>query len=234
MSLSQTQIIQSLGEALTWFEKELSWGVSPAELRHLTGRIGELYAAMITRGQMAPDTNQRGYDVVSAENERVSVKTITSSNHVTFKSSTFTHVDRVMILRLNVDDDAGLSIECLLDEASDEFRQKLPGTGDKLRYSVSVRARSNKPIENLSVVASQEFEGLKIVQYESGTIHVLKAGEIIAPARPELRRIAPTVGVGTTFDSGTEKNTRQLGADIIRALAQERVFAALSKINIVD
>lgn len=59
-TLSQVQIIQSLAEALSWFEKELNWGVSPGELNHLTGRIGELYAAMMTRGQMALDTNQRG------------------------------------------------------------------------------------------------------------------------------------------------------------------------------
>ncbi len=39
-TLTQVQIIQSLAEALSWFEKEVSWGVSPAELNHLTGRIG--------------------------------------------------------------------------------------------------------------------------------------------------------------------------------------------------
>lgn len=50
-TLTQVQIIQSLAEALSWFEKELSWGVAPADLNHLTGRIGELYAAMITRGK---------------------------------------------------------------------------------------------------------------------------------------------------------------------------------------
>ncbi len=42
MALMQVQIIQSLGEALPWFERELSWGVPAAELNHLTGRIGEL------------------------------------------------------------------------------------------------------------------------------------------------------------------------------------------------
>lgn len=101
MALTQTQIIQSLAEALSWFKKELSWGVAPAELNHLTGRIGELYAAMITRGQMALDSKQRGYDVISAENERISVKTITSSNHVSFNPSTFSLVDRVMVLRVS-------------------------------------------------------------------------------------------------------------------------------------
>ena len=38
-TLTQVQIIQSLTEALAWFEKELSWGVPPAELNHLTGDV---------------------------------------------------------------------------------------------------------------------------------------------------------------------------------------------------
>ena len=53
MALTQMQLIQSLGEAMTWFERELSWGVPPTALPHLCGRIGELYAALITNGQMA-------------------------------------------------------------------------------------------------------------------------------------------------------------------------------------
>jgi len=75
MALTQMQIIQSLGEAMSWFERELNWGVPPTELRHLSGRIGELYAALITSGQMATSVNQAGYDVVSATGEHVSVKT---------------------------------------------------------------------------------------------------------------------------------------------------------------
>ena len=41
------QIIQSLGEAINWLERELSWGVAMAEQRHLVGRVGELYAALM-------------------------------------------------------------------------------------------------------------------------------------------------------------------------------------------
>ncbi|WP_216075369.1 hypothetical protein, partial [Acinetobacter indicus] len=41
-------------------------GMPIAELRHLTGRIGELYVAMMTLGQLADSVNQRGYDVVSS------------------------------------------------------------------------------------------------------------------------------------------------------------------------
>ena len=60
MSLSQVQIIRSQADALQWFEKELSWGAEVAKLRHLTGRIDELYNAMIMRGQMAVAVNQVG------------------------------------------------------------------------------------------------------------------------------------------------------------------------------
>ena len=38
-----------------------------AELRHLTGRIGELYVAMMTLGQLADSVNQRGYEIVNSE-----------------------------------------------------------------------------------------------------------------------------------------------------------------------
>jgi len=69
------QVIQSLGEAISWFERELNWGVPATELRHLSGHIGKLYAALITNGQMATSVNQHGYDVVSADGERISVKT---------------------------------------------------------------------------------------------------------------------------------------------------------------
>lgn len=136
MALPQVQIIKSLGEALAWFEKELAWGVQPAELNHLTGRIGELYAAMITRGQMALATNQQGYDVVSADGERISVKTVTSSSHVTFRKSTFHHVDRVLVLRINIDEGEASTEELLDCPATRIMEETVEGA---IVYSYRVR-----------------------------------------------------------------------------------------------
>ena len=48
MVLTQMQIIQSLGETMAWFEREIGWGIPPRELPHLIDRIGTLYAALIT------------------------------------------------------------------------------------------------------------------------------------------------------------------------------------------
>lgn len=218
MSLSQVQIIQALAEALNWFERELTWGVKEAELRHLTGRIGELYAAMITRGQMALDTNQRGYDVVSLQNERISVKTVTSSSHVTFKESTIHFVDRVMVLRLNVDRDDGVSIESIFDAPVDDAIPFLTKFEGGYRFMILKGRREPKPLENLVTSQSAEFEDLEVRQYENGTIQVLRNGIPTETAKPHLRMIAEKIGFPTHRDNGDEKNTRQMGAGIIQQI----------------
>jgi hypothetical protein len=219
-TLTQVQIIQSLAEALAWFEKELSWGVAPGELSHLTGRIGELYAAMITRGQMALETHQRGYDVISSSNERISVKTITTSSHVMFNPATFELVDRVMILRVNVDDDVGISVEELIDEPADTAKAKMRLTGERYIYPIAQGVpREKRPVEELRITSRASYKDLSVVQYESGTILILRDG-IVQPVvvKDVLRPIAAELGVDLLNSKGGTKNTRTLGADVIRAL----------------
>src|SRR4051812_25156928 len=123
------QLIQSLGEAMAWFERELQWGVPPTELRHLCGRIGELYAALITNGQMAVKPNQKGYDVVSAHGDHISVKTtaIMGGGHVSFNPKTLEQVDRVIVLRINTEE---MQIETLLDAPVAEVVSTLAPTAD--------------------------------------------------------------------------------------------------------
>jgi hypothetical protein len=219
-TLSQVQIIQSLAEALSWFEKEVAWGVAPAELNHLTGRIGELYAAMITRGQMALETKQRGYDVVSAENERISVKTVTSSSHVSFNLSTFELVDRVMILRVNVDEETGVSVEELLDEAADDARERMQARDGRLVYAIGQGARREKrPVEDLRITARARWSAFEIVRYESGPIRILRDGLVQAVVVKDiLRPLATQLGVSLHTAKGEAKNTQTLGADVIRAI----------------
>ncbi len=218
MALTQTQIIQSLGEALSWFERELSWGVAPQELNHLTGRIGELYAAMITRGQMALDVNQRGYDVISAENEKISVKTITTSTHISFNKNTLSDVDRVIILRLNFDDDNGISVEEVLDKNINEALPLMVETENTFRLSSGLNKRSVKSIDNLKVLGKATYKAYTILRYESQTIHVLENNVLQLPAKPHLRKLAKLLGVDIYYDQDKPKNTRQLGKHIIDAL----------------
>lgn len=221
-TLTQTQIIRALADALSWFEREVSWGVHPSELRALTGRIGELYAAMITRGQMALASNQRGYDVVSADGERISVKTITSSNHVSFNPSTFVDVHRVIILRVNVDPEAGVSIQELLDKPADEARALCRNGDGTLRYMLKrqegPRAEGVAP-SNLRITSRAPYRGHEIARYENGAIRVLRDGEQQQiNVKGFLRPIAAELGISTESEAGVRLTTQQLGATVIRVL----------------
>ncbi|MGJ4859495.1 hypothetical protein ACN6KF_005522 [Labrys sp. La1] len=220
-TLSQTQIIRALADALSWFEREITWGVSPSEMRALTGRIGELYAAMITRGQMALASNQRGYDVVSAEGHRISVKTITSSSHVSFRTSTFGEVDRVLILRVNVDPEEGISIEELLDKPAAEARALCREAEGLFRYLIGHPDNSGDNVErgDLRITARATYEGYEIVRYENAAIRILRDGvPLDINVKGFLRPIALDLGLPLERDSGVRLNTQQLGANVIRAL----------------
>lgn len=222
MALTQVQIIQSLAEALSWFEKELSWEVAPGELGHLTGRIGELYAAMITRGQMALETHQRGYDVISADNERISVKTITSSSHVSFNVNTMDLVDRVMVLRVNIDEENGVSVETLMDSPAADFIALCRASGGRLTFSTHSRARLVRPLEDLKVTEEATYGGYLLRKYENGTMSVVVDGQPLLTAKPALREIAGAISVDLLNGNSQPKNTRQLGADILKTLKSTR------------
>ena len=201
-------------------EKELSWGVALGELNHLTGRIGELYAAMITRGQMALATNQQGYDVVSAANERISVKCVTSSSHVSFNQNTFHLVDRIIVLRIVNDPDTGLTVEELLDCPAAAAKEHMRSSGAKLIYSTAAATtRTERPLEHLAVTARAFFRHWELRKFESGAIRVFIDG-VLQPVivKDVLRVIAPEVGVEVVNASGAVKTTHQLGSEIIRAL----------------
>lgn len=221
MSLSQVEIIRSLAEALQWFEKELAWGAQVGELRHLTGRIGELYTAMITRGQMAMAVNQVGYDVVSAEGEKISVKTFTSSTRIDFNPSTLHRATRVMVLQILIEENEP-SIREALDCSVLELRPLLREVGGQLYLPANRmmgEAEASVPnLDNLQVVASTTWQNLQIIRLENGTI-LVKDGEAILPqALPVLRKIARDVNVASFNSMGNPKNTRTLGSDIIKAL----------------
>mmetsp|Transcript_4408 Transcript_4408/g.7960 ORF Transcript_4408/g.7960 Transcript_4408/m.7960 type:complete len:233 (+) Transcript_4408:78-776(+) len=221
MPLSQVQIIQSLGEALHWFERELGWGTSPAELNHLTGRIGELYAAMITRGQMASSVNQQGYDVVSADGERLSVKTITTSQHMTFNQRTLELVDRILVLRIRIDE-GEVSIEELLDATTEEASVYLREYNGKLRLPVTSLLRDVRPKREPKAQSAIEVDGYTITVLESGSILVASGAKQINPAKPVLRILATDYGVDLLNGTGNPKNTRQLGTDLVRAVNEMR------------
>lgn len=224
MSLSQTQIIRSLGEALSWFERELSWGAPISELRHLTGRIGELYTAMVKRGQMALSVNQVGYDVVSAEGERISVKTFTTSTKITFNPSTLHHADRVMILQIVLDENEP-SIRELLDCPIDDLRSRLKEGSYQLSTSTLFfpLSEENTDLESLKIIGRAKWQQYEIIQRENGSVQVRDGEDYLKPSKPKLREVAKEVGVDIMNAMGNAKNTRSLGADIINAIGETSI-----------
>ncbi len=174
---------------------------------------------MITRGQMALDTNQRGYDVVSADNERISVKTVTSSTSVTFNQNTFDQVDRIMILRVNVDDEKGISVEEIHDGTAAETSALLRSRGTNLTYSIRRNSAEARPLTDLQVIAQAPYGDISIVQYENGAVRICRDGEPLPiVVKERLKPIAVELGVDILNSKGGVKNTQQLGNDIIRAL----------------
>jgi hypothetical protein len=220
MSLTQMQIIQSLGEAMSWLERELSWGVPATELRHLSGRIGELYAAMITNGQMATNVNQHGYDVVSDTGERISVKTtarIDNTGHISFNTNTLALVDRIIILRINTNE---MQVEILFNDIINVASQLMAKSSDgKNRIALTKLMKKPKSNQDIPVTKTAKYKDYLIEELESGTIQVKKDGELLSPVKPILRAIAVAKNMTILNGYGHPFNTRQLGTFILNVLS---------------
>ena len=219
MALTQMQIIQSLGEAMAWFERERQWGVPPTELRHLCGRIGELYAALITNGQMAVSVNQNGYDVVSALGEKVSVKTTAKmdhAGHISFNPRSLSEVNRVIILRINTDD---MEVETLLDASLEDALVMMgPEAQGKRSIPLSRLLKRSKPQSELVIVNQVSYCGYVVRELETGTIAVFRDGQPIQPTKPALREMAINLNISLVNSNGNPFNTRQLGSLIIQSV----------------
>lgn len=219
MALTQMQLIQSLGEALAWLERELNWGVPPTELRHLCGRIGELYVAMLTNGQMATEVNQRGYDVVSSAGERISVKTTAQTGyegHAAFNPNSLEQVDRIVVLRINTEE---MQVEILVDDTVDEVRKMMVGgDGSKLVLPYRRFVKRTKPGTTIRAVNEVEINGFVVKELETGTIEVFRDGLPQIPAKPILRELATSLSINLLNSNGNPHNTRALGSQIVKSV----------------
>jgi hypothetical protein len=219
MAMTQMQLIQSLGEALAWLEREINWGVPATELRHLCGRIGELYIAMLTNGQMATEVNQRGYDVVSGTGERISVKTTAQTGyegHASFNPNSLGEVDRIAVLRINTEE---MQVEVLIHDTVDEVRKLMVG-GEESKLVLPFRRfiQKPKPGSSIEIVKEVMINGYVVRELESGTMEVSREGIPQIPAKPVLREIASSLNIGLLNGSGNPHNTRQLGSLIIKSV----------------
>lgn len=99
--MSRSQLEYLYAEYMGLLKKEVDvFGCKPTEVRHLIGRVGEFRCALITNGRLAREVNQHGFDVVSEEGRRISVKTTAQAKgFVSINKSTCHRAEDLMVLR---------------------------------------------------------------------------------------------------------------------------------------
>lgn len=76
------------------------FGVKPTEVRHLIGRLGEFECAIIVGGTLAHRANQHGFDVISKDGRKISVKaTAQKTGFVAISEKTLHYADDLMLLQ---------------------------------------------------------------------------------------------------------------------------------------
>ncbi len=220
MVLTQMQIIQSLGETMAWFEREIGWGIPPKELPHLIDRIGTLYAALITNGQMATEAFQIGYDIVSMLGEKVAVKTValpSDTNLVSFLPNALEQIDRIIILGINTEE---MQIEILMNKTKKDALAMLGNLNavGKVSFNLSTLIKKPDDTSAIPVKRSAVFEEWTLQELVTGAVKVLKSGEPLEPAKPEFRRIAASMGLSIYNGNGAPLDTRRLGSMLIREI----------------
>jgi hypothetical protein len=76
------------------------FGCKSTEVRHLIGRLGEFFCALHVNGKLAHEVNQHGFDVISENGRRISVKTTAQkSGFVTINPNTASKVDDLMLIQ---------------------------------------------------------------------------------------------------------------------------------------
>lgn len=121
-------------------------------------------------------------------------------------------------LRVNVDEEDGVSVEILLDCSAEEFLKKYGKSNGKHVFGTQGEKRPLQSLDNLTISNEATFGDYLVRQYENGTIQVLESDELQQMAKPHLREIAAEIGVDLWNSNSKAKNTRQLGADIIKVL----------------
>lgn len=230
LPMNQMQLIRALGDAMAWLDRELDWNVPPTELRHLCGRIGELYAAIITNGTMALNVNQKGYDVLVENRERISVKTTAqmgSQGHISFNENTLQDVDRVMIFRIDTDE---MKIQTLLDKPITDAIKLMTVEGNGKR-NIALSKLDKTPVIRAAMKSVRQvvYNGTTVRELDNGSMEVERNGEVKIPAKPILREIATVLDIELLNEAGNPHNTRQLGGRIISKLHNDYYPASNTK-----
>lgn len=236
MAMNKEEIKETFEDYKTVLKKELSFGVHLPELRHLNGRLGELYVALIKDGTMALNVNEAGFDVVSKDKETISVKTTatTSGKHLfSFNKNTLNLVDRVVLVRINEDaefkvlfDDTKEQAEKLMDDKGKKKVIRQSKLNNKSHYLKDKKYQYSSPLyseEILKEMLRYDFchEDKNIQMFvKEGKVRLIIDGEVMNTIKPVLRDIC------TDLDIVYKKNTKNktLARRIIQKLDLDKTL----------
>ncbi len=222
MASSQIEQIRSLDEAMQWFERELQWGVPVSELAHLVGRIGNLYVAVHSNGQLAVGHTQLGYDVVSGTGERFSVSAIAGTKikgEINFTRSRLERVDRVATVFFNTDE---MDVQILLDVPVNELEGYVSVQGDKIILPVEQLIPIKKGRTEITVLREVKYKDYMLFELENGDIKIELYGEPVSNMRNALLKIAQEIGVPIQRGMGRVNNSRVVGTMVIDTILSNK------------
>lgn len=229
MYISQKNQINSLSQLLDIFEKEVNYGTPAGELTFLTGRIGELYTAIIKNGQLPLKTNQPGYDV-ETETQKISVKTTTSnrgSHHFSFNKNSLKEVSWVVILKIDTEE---FEIKVLFDGPIEQAKAlMIENKSNPNQYTLSQSKVSNKKnivkskreVPENSIIEEVTYKQWQVQRQRISPKIIVRSNGVKIPSGKvlyELRKLAVCIGVEVVKENGIRFTTNELGSKVINQL----------------
>ncbi|MGB7244779.1 MAG: hypothetical protein WBC93_22160 [Sulfitobacter sp.] len=194
-------------------------GISLQELRAHTGVLGEAYVADYLGVKLTSANNQRGHDLVDADGLRVSVKTITTSTHITLNARTMDQVDRIVVVWIGTEVDE-LDVVIVYDKSVEDFIVDSVTYRGSLRLGRAALTFPEKPegagtFDVGSVVETYQDENVLYRKHSSGSFTVLVDGQP-EPAFQHLMRLRDAMGL----QDKTTNTTRSLGTQVFGKLGK--------------
>jgi len=134
---------------------------------------------------------------------------------VRFNESTLSHVDRVVVLRINTEE---MQVEVLVHESLHDLRPRMRELGREVSLTIPASGSAGERARAQVVVRMALHNAHRLEELESGTIRLWYYGEEVSPVKPTLRRLANELHVSTENSRGNDLNTRQLGSAILDRL----------------
>lgn len=239
MGLSKkVHIAKTLSEYTALLNQEMAWGAKPTELRHLVGRLGELYIAEKYNGSMAVGVNEKGFDVISSRDNKISVKTFclvdekTSREDYAFPLATednkldkLADMDELSIVQIEIVKNKVKSIKEYFNGINQVIIWNSNFHRDKVKFRIKNKNKLKEPPEGIEIKNWGVWKEYKILEDSNGKIYTFEKNELKKPTKDYLIEIVKKLKKEKNIlipveaqKRKTKRHTRSLGKEVIKAL----------------